>query len=197
MGIILFLFHYGRHSKKYTYTKFAYTILDKILNKLSIHDPLNIENGITGIGWGIAYLYNNSFLTGDTKIIFKELDKNIISKATQSKALSHSELLGVILYVMSRLSISKKTEQIFTPNFLSILYNKSQIKISQNKEANNLGALIHFCAYYEGLIKINKPSIYDLIYLRIPEQYNYKNFALGLDGNSGIGLKLILDEAKM
>lgn len=196
MGIVLFLFHYGRYSKKSAYTKFAYTILDDILNRLNMHIPLNIENGITGIGWGIAYLYSHSFLNGDPDTVFKELDENIRIKTMQNEAMSYSELLGVILYVMARLSITKKykTEEIFTSKLLDILYNKAQTIILQNKEIDNLRVLIHYCTYYEGLTQISKPSIYDLIYLRMPKQYNYKRFALGLDGNSGIGLKLILDE---
>ena len=161
-----------------------------------MHIPLNIENGITGIGWGIAYLYSHSFLNGDPDTVFKELDENIRIKTMQNEAMSYSELLGVILYVMARLSITKKykTEEIFTSKLLDILYNKAQTIILQNKEIDNLRVLIHYCTYYEGLTQISKPSIYDLIYLRMPKQYNYKRFALGLDGNSGIGLKLILDE---
>lgn len=196
MGVVLFLFHYGRYSKRYTYTKFAYTILEDILNNLNTSDKLNIEDGITGIGWGISYLYNNSFIHGDPAEILVELDKKIINDIMCDSIKGHSELLGAILYVMSRLSISKnKTDsQIFTSELLSILYKKAQTVLLQNERIDNLRTLIYFCTFYEGIEKINKPCIYDLIYLRLPEQYNYKNFAIGLDGNSGIGLKLIFSE---
>lgn len=196
MGVVLFLFHYGRYSKRYTYTKFAYTILEDILNNLNISDQLNIEDGITGIGWGISYLYNNSFLHGNPTETFRELDKKIIDDVMCDCIKEHSELLGVILYVMSRLSITKnkKDSQVFTSELLSILYNKAQTVLLQNKHLDNLRILIYFCTFYEGLEKINKPCIYDLIYLRLPEQYNYKKYAIGLDGNSGIGLNLIFGD---
>ena len=75
------------------------------------------------------------------------------------------------------------------------LYGKVQTVLFE-PDICYLGILIQFCAYCEKLTQIRKSSIYDLIYLKIPEKYNYKDYSLGLDGNSGVGLKIILDDYK-
>lgn len=194
MGIVLFLLHYSEFCKNDIYAKFAYTILDGILERLSYNLSLELESGLTGIGWGIAYLYQNSFLSGDVEAVFEELDNNIISQVRDNLELSTSELISIIYYIMARIYLLKSNniQKKIPSSFLTILYNKVQLILNEIN-TYNLGLLINFCMYYEGLTSIRKSSIYDIIYLRLPDAYDYKKFAPGLDGNSGVGLKLILD----
>lgn len=40
-----------------------------------------------------------------------------------------------------------------------------------------------------------KPSIYDLLYIFVPKGYVMEDLDLGLDGNSGVGLSIILENS--
>ena len=69
-GIALYFFELAKKAQDSTYQDFAERLVDKIYEEISISTPLDFENGLAGIGWGIEYLVQNGFIEGNTDEIF-------------------------------------------------------------------------------------------------------------------------------
>ena len=78
MGICIFFYHLARKTKSKIYEEFAGELLDEIYDEISIHTPLDFENGLTGIGWGIEYLVQNGFADGNTNDTLFEIDNTVL-----------------------------------------------------------------------------------------------------------------------
>ena len=52
MGIILFFAHYARATQSKHYEDFAGCLLDELYEEIHEDLPVNLENGLCGIGWG-------------------------------------------------------------------------------------------------------------------------------------------------
>lgn len=74
MGMSILLYEYSRLYKDSLYEQYAEELLDAVLEKMSLR-PLGIEEGISGIAWGIVYLHRNKFLEGDYRDILSEVDE--------------------------------------------------------------------------------------------------------------------------
>ena len=105
MGICIFFYHLARKTKSKIYEEFAGELLDEIYDEISIHTPLDFENGLTGIGWGIEYLVQNGFADGNTNDTLFEID-NTVLRGILAKPLiinNDKELYGIGLYYLARL----------------------------------------------------------------------------------------------
>ncbi|GHU83031.1 hypothetical protein FACS189415_4530 [Bacteroidia bacterium] len=74
MGIVIFLFHYARHTENTLYEDIAYSLIEELQSSLSEHFSLNYANGLTGIGVGIEYLVQHQFIDTDTDEILEDFD---------------------------------------------------------------------------------------------------------------------------
>ncbi|MDR1201873.1 MAG: hypothetical protein LBL58_09645 [Tannerellaceae bacterium] len=79
MGLIIFFYHYARHTDNIIFEDFADDLLDGLLENIHKELPLTFTSGLSGIAWGIEYLIQNRFIEGDSNEICEELDKKIIS----------------------------------------------------------------------------------------------------------------------
>lgn len=201
MGIIIFLFHYGRYSGNDIYNEFAEIMLYNIFNDLSIDYSIDFCNGLTGIGWGIEYLYQNDFIEGNTNEILEEFDKKVLSiniETIEDLNLNNG-FGGVIHYLLARLYTIEKLNRKnpFNCLFLLNVYEKvKKILENNSKDSDSLGIFVRYSIFFEKLTTIQQPSIYDISYLSLPEGYQMRNFVFGLDGNAGVGLKLIFEKFK-
>jgi glycosyltransferase involved in cell wall biosynthesis len=195
LGIVIFLFHYSRYSNNDIYSQFAEKILDDILDNINKNMSFDFHDGLLGIGWGIEYLYQNGFIQGDTNEILEEIDIKVNNIGIESvDDLSFNNGLGGIMcYILSRLYTIEKENKPnpFKLDFLSMLYKKVKCILEDDKNSDSFNIFINSVVYFEKLSKNKQPSIYDVIYLNIPHDYHFKSF--GLDGNAGVGLKLILE----
>lgn len=106
MGIVIFFAHYARFTENPLYDKFAFKLLNEIYAEISLSLPIDFANGFCGIGWGIEYLLQEHFMTGDANEILSELDTKIMEcdvRRIQDKSLD-TGLAGIWLYVHSRLA---------------------------------------------------------------------------------------------
>lgn len=62
MGIAIYFFHLARETKNQIYENYAGELIDEIYEEITINTPLDFENGLAGIGWGIEYLVQNGFI---------------------------------------------------------------------------------------------------------------------------------------
>ncbi len=72
MGIAIFCYHYSRYSKNKIYEDYAGELVDEIYEEINTSTPVDFENGLTGIGWGIEYLVKNGFVQADTDEAWKK-----------------------------------------------------------------------------------------------------------------------------
>lgn len=66
MGIVLFFAHYFRYTQNSLYDEFASELFEEIYEDITNKLPVDIENGLCGIGWGIEYLLQQGFMPGDS-----------------------------------------------------------------------------------------------------------------------------------
>jgi hypothetical protein len=107
MGIAIFFYHYSRFTKNKIYENFAGVLVDEIYEEINTSTPVNFENGLTGIGWGIEYLVKNGFVQADTDEALSEID-NYVSRSMMSYAITSencNDLAGYGFYYPSRLGL--------------------------------------------------------------------------------------------
>ena len=203
MGIVLFLFHYGRHTENDVYIQLAEKILDEVIDNINTNTPLSFHNGVMGIGWAVEYLHQKGFIGGDTNDILEAVDKKVMelfSLATEDLNLDKG-LGGIVHYVLARLYTieRERKENSFASDFLCSLYEKVKgVLDNKTRNSDSLAVFIRFVTYFEKLVPIQAPSIYDIVYLRFPlGDYQPEKYVSGLDGNSGAGLKLIFETLKL
>lgn len=80
MWSVIFFYHYSRYTNNPIYEEFAGELLDEIFEE--IHDKLQIDfgNGYLGIGWGIEYLAEQKFISGEPKDILRDIDKKVMER---------------------------------------------------------------------------------------------------------------------
>ena len=74
MGITLFFYNYYRYTNNIVYSDYAGDLLDDIWENLHNRFPDTFESGLTGIAWGIEYLIQNNFVSGNGNEICEEID---------------------------------------------------------------------------------------------------------------------------
>ena len=75
MGLIVFLFNFGRIHKDLFCENMANHLLDSVIGKIDINSPLDYADGLSGIGTAIEYLLQNDFVKGNRDEIFEEFDQ--------------------------------------------------------------------------------------------------------------------------
>lgn len=172
IGVVLFFYHYAKHTDNQLYDDFAGLILDEIYNEMHELLPIAFSNGICGIAWSVNYLLKNNFVEGDPEVILKELDKRIMKQDVRRMDDQSFEtgLEGLNVYIRSRLSSCSDNGNVFDPIYLQeVLFACQDFSIKNDQDI---------------LRQIINESKFDL--------NNISQAKLGMsDGCSGFGLKLI------
>lgn len=96
MGITIFFFHLARQTKNQIYEDYAGELIDEIYEELTANTPVDFENGLAGIGWGIEYLVQNKFIEADTDEVLEEFDNRIFKEFIYSTPKEIGLLNGII-----------------------------------------------------------------------------------------------------
>lgn len=107
MGIVLFFAHYARYTENSLYEDFAGELLSEIYEEILDGLPVDLENGLCGIGWGVLYLLQNGFMEGDPDDILDDIDKKVMERnLCRITDLSlENGLEGICCYVNKRLDL--------------------------------------------------------------------------------------------
>ena len=111
MGIILFFAHYARATQSKHYEDFAGYLLDELYEEIHNDLPVNLENGLCGIGWGIEYLVQQGVMEGDTDEILVDIDRKVMELdplRITNWGFRHG-LAGIAFYVIARLNANRTT----------------------------------------------------------------------------------------
>ena len=111
MGIVLFFAHYARATQCKHYEDFAGCLLDELYEEIHEDLPVNLENGLFGIGWGIEYLVQNGFMEGDTDEILADIDSKVmeLDPLRMTNLSFRYGLAGIAFYVIARLNANRTT----------------------------------------------------------------------------------------
>lgn len=138
MGIVLFFFELARASQNVAYEGLASNLLDEIYDEIHYDLPINLENGLCGIGWGMEYLVQHGFMEGDTDEILADIDQKVMEiNPLRMKDFSLRRGLGSIaFYVLARLNVIRQSNTLpFDDTYLEALQKAvSQIDYSKEKE---------------------------------------------------------------
>jgi glycosyltransferase involved in cell wall biosynthesis len=195
MGLVIFLFHYARFVNAEPVE--AETMLKDLLPDIKNDIHYGFYTGLSGIGWGIEYLYQQGFIEGDSHEILEDFDKKIMEINPQRicNLNKGSGLGGIVLYLLARLySIEQKSKSnSFDSEYLTGVYNKICNIIEQyDTTCDSIDIFMEFLNYYERKEKIEKPDLYDVWCLLNPQNTFIQDLDLGLSGAAGVGLHLIL-----
>jgi len=124
MGIAIFFYHYSRYTKNKIYEDYAGELVDEIYEEINTATPVNFENGLTGIGWGIEYLVKNGFVQADTDEALEEVDNIVYRNSLYRPFLLESgkDLFGYGLYFLTRLR-----EKGYDDNNIKTLFKKQHL----------------------------------------------------------------------
>lgn len=140
-GIAIYFFHLARSTNNKLYEKYAEELIDEIYDEISLSTPLDFENGLAGIGWGIEYLAENGFIDADTNEVLEEFDDVLIKDVEDFKK-SLRDIIGAGFYFHKRHHSSKNFEHVLVCIVVSYNRNKDSIITALKEEAvssNTLG----------------------------------------------------------
>jgi hypothetical protein len=192
-GIVIFFYHYARHTGKKLYDDFAGELIDEIYKEVHSSLSCDFKNGLCGIAWGIEYLIHNRFLEADADEVLEDLDKRIIEKGNWYNTNNSIEtgVKGVACYVISRhankININCRITKKYIDDLIKTLheYNDEDnillIKALENIE--NKKAIMYYNPLFSIVDKVtcNRKSLF------VPSR------PAGIDKNgyAGIGLRLM------
>lgn len=93
LGMSILLYEYSRLYKDSLYEQYAEELLDAVLESMALR-PLGIEDGLSGIAWGIVYLHRNKFLEGDFREILSEVDEHLEANIKEAE----KDILSYLAY---------------------------------------------------------------------------------------------------
>ena len=119
MGMVLFYFHYARHTGNSLYEDFAMELLEDIYEDISHDTPIGLARGLCGIGWGILHLHKHHFMEGCIDETLVDVDRKISEyHLLRMNDLSlESGFEGIALYLSDRLTDSGNFDETFKEEF--------------------------------------------------------------------------------
>ncbi|MFV0269565.1 MAG: lanthionine synthetase LanC family protein [Draconibacterium sp.] len=114
MGIAIFFFHLARETKNSIYEDYAGELIDEIYEEITSTVPIDFENGLVGIGWGIEYLVQNGFIDADTDEVLEEFDNRIFKKfidQTPTELNLLNGLIGIGAYFLKRIQNPQSNDE--------------------------------------------------------------------------------------
>lgn len=175
MGLSLFLFRMSDFTGVHHYRTLAHNLLDSISSSIPTKCPLEIYNGITGIGLAIMFCRDKGYITDDMDDLLKEIDNYVYKYSIKGLELYSNKYIGtfldILVYVSYRTAhtADKELRSLFNRLWLAI-FNKVSLNISSDffLEPNpsdlkyNLAQYIYICslgvsygnAYKDRIIKV-------------------------------------------
>ena len=149
MGIALFFAHYASFTQEEKYNRFANELIEELVSQLLLVYSLdndneifafNYENGLPGIGIGIAYLVEQGLMEADLDDVLDDMDM-MLAKRITGKIIPLSLMLDIGKYFLVRLSNPQTCKRDFLDQtmeqILQLINNYLQINPLQIPEIFN------------------------------------------------------------
>lgn len=76
IGMAILFYEYSRLYNDKLFQLYAEELLDSVLDSLN-SESLTIQDGLSGIAWGIVYLHKKGFIEGNLREILSEVDEHL------------------------------------------------------------------------------------------------------------------------
>ena len=127
LGIAIALFEACRILENSKIREAAYSLIDETYERMN-QDDLSFASGLSGIGWGINYLIEQGYVSGNVNHVLSEIDdlllKNILSKNRIFLLTLSDGLSGFLLYINKRLMYSSSKRRIALEESLRLLIDR-------------------------------------------------------------------------
>lgn len=97
LGMAILFYEYSRYSGDGMYEQFGDELVTSLLD-LPQGLPLNIECGLSGIGWGLVYLFREKFIEGDLDEVLFNIDTHLMDAEIREE----EDLKSLLSYVRFR-----------------------------------------------------------------------------------------------
>jgi len=114
-GIAILFYMLHRHAGHRVYEDYAGELIDEIYEDITIQSPVDFENGLAGIAWGIEYLVQNGFIDADTNEVLADIDDAINKHRVYSPPADLSlenGAAGILAYLLARIKSNQNTDGI-------------------------------------------------------------------------------------
>ena len=78
MGIVLALFAYAERCKDKLLEEYAWDLFQQVYEGVHDYMPLGLENGLSGIGYGTAFMCANGWVGCDLNAVLADIDEKIM-----------------------------------------------------------------------------------------------------------------------
>jgi len=141
MGIAIYFFHLARETKTQIYEDYAGELIDEIYEEITVTTPLDFENGLAGIGWGIEYLVQNGFLEADTDEVLEDFDNRLQPARNQIQGIGLlNGLTGLGAYYLKRIqnpaSSDEKVTTLINKQMLIHLIDEMELRVENERVMN-------------------------------------------------------------
>lgn len=108
MGRALFFLWYAKIFNDTEWKEKGESLIDDIYNILNVDMPLNINEGLIGIGLGLYFLIQNNYVKGDPDIVLKDIDEYLFKIIAFEKMKNNSpdnlaNCVDILIYLSCRL----------------------------------------------------------------------------------------------
>ncbi len=122
MGVVIALTMLGSNIGETLYEDSAGDLLDEIFEDISEDTPIDFEDGLCGIGWGILWLLRNGYMEGDPDEVLADVDRKIMERDLRriTDGSFRFGLGGISYYIEERLDecMARKTK-VFDQQYLT------------------------------------------------------------------------------
>ena len=140
--------------------QFAEELLTDVYGKISANMPLNISQGISGIGLGINYLIQNKYVEGRADYVLKEVDEILFKKIVYYDKNDNIDCMGlceILFYILVRLKTGLKNKmertvfKEFAKKIINLIYIGKRIDFFEEplpyKIFYPLPCFLYLCSY--------------------------------------------------
>lgn len=195
MGIAIFFYLYSRFSKNKLFKKYADELIDEIYKQIDAQSSIDFDSGLAGVAWGIVYLMDNKFISGDICLVLKSLDSRI-QEWDVRKIRDYSlrtGLKGLAYYIISRYGNKSCRGSIIPNEYIKDLITSLKLDITDD-ESQILVEKLNCIIRYENVEFLDN-LLYNLTNdVRFSQKSLFKDgrsFGILDNGLAGIGLNLI------
>lgn len=150
MGIAIYFFHLAKETQNVSFRDFAEKLIDEIFEEIDISTPLDFENGLAGIGWGIEYLVQEGFIEGNTDEVLKDIDNQLLLFKDLFRGMKFpNSLIGLGTYFLKRIqnqsTLNSRETETIKKQMLLYVVNELELQIKET----GIVSLIHGPQYFE------------------------------------------------
>lgn len=123
MGVCITLYCISERDRSKAIKTFADHLLVTCIENISIDTSIGFSNGLCGIAWGIDFMLQRNYITGDSKKICEDIDRRISQICPQRLDCNlESGLKGVLHYLLAHSYHNSRYSNSFNHDFLSEVY---------------------------------------------------------------------------